>query len=65
MKISIPKETKLFENRVAITPDVVKSLQKAGFQCAVETNAGINANFLDEAYTQAGATIVADTATVI
>ena len=64
MKISIPKETKLFENRVAITPDVVKSLQKAGFQCAVETNAGINANFLDEAYTQAGATIVADTATL-
>jgi H+-translocating NAD(P) transhydrogenase subunit alpha len=62
LKISIPKETKLYENRVAITPDVVKSLQKAGFQCAVESNAGINSNFLDEAYTQAGATIVADQA---
>jgi len=62
LKISIPKETKLFENRVAITPDVVKSLQKVGFNCFVESNAGINSNFLDEAYTQAGATVVADTA---
>ncbi|MGV3588365.1 MAG: Re/Si-specific NAD(P)(+) transhydrogenase subunit alpha [Adhaeribacter sp.] len=60
MKISIPKETKLFENRVAITPDVVKTLSKAGFTCLVEKNAGVNANFLDESYTQAGANVVAD-----
>ncbi|KAA5549232.1 Re/Si-specific NAD(P)(+) transhydrogenase subunit alpha [Adhaeribacter rhizoryzae] len=60
MKISIPKETKLFENRVAITPDVVKTLSKAGFSCFVEKNAGVNANFLDESYTQAGATVVTD-----
>ncbi|MDB5262376.1 MAG: transhydrogenase [Adhaeribacter sp.] len=62
MKISIPKETKLFENRVAITPEVVKILRKAGFECFVENNAGINSNFLDESYLQAGATLVADTA---
>ena len=60
MKISIPKETKAYENRVAITPEVVKSLHKAGFQCLVETQAGINAHFLDAAYTQAGATIITD-----
>ncbi|GEO02675.1 NAD(P) transhydrogenase subunit alpha part 1 [Adhaeribacter aerolatus] len=60
MKISIPKETKLFENRVAITPDVVKTLTKVGFTCFVEKNAGVNSNFLDESYSQAGATIVAD-----
>jgi H+-translocating NAD(P) transhydrogenase subunit alpha len=60
LKISIPKETKAYENRVAITPEVVKSLQKAGFQCLVETQAGMNAHFLDAAYTQAGATIVTD-----
>jgi H+-translocating NAD(P) transhydrogenase subunit alpha len=60
LKICIPKETKLFENRVAITPDVVKTLQKVGFECYVEKNAGVNSNFLDESYTHAGATLVSD-----
>ena len=60
MKICIPKETKLFENRVAITPDVVKTLQKVGFECYVEKYAGVNSNFLDESYTHAGATLVSD-----
>jgi H+-translocating NAD(P) transhydrogenase subunit alpha len=60
LKICIPKETKLFENRVAITPDVVKTLQKVGFECYVEKYAGVNSNFLDESYTHAGATLVSD-----
>ncbi|MCU0444554.1 MAG: Re/Si-specific NAD(P)(+) transhydrogenase subunit alpha [Microscillaceae bacterium] len=59
MKIAIPQETTAFEKRVAITPDVVKSLTKSGFICLVETQAGKNAGFTDEAYSQAGAQIVA------
>jgi NAD(P) transhydrogenase subunit alpha len=60
MKIAVPKETKLKENRVAVTPDVVKSLVKKGFEVMVESGAGLNSFFSDEAYTAAGAQIVSD-----
>jgi NAD(P) transhydrogenase subunit alpha len=60
MKLSVPKETKLKENRVALTPDVVKELVKAGFEVVVEAGAGLNSFFSDEAYTTAGATIQSD-----
>jgi NAD(P) transhydrogenase subunit alpha len=63
LKIAVPKETKPFERRVALTPDVVKSLQKAGFTCLIETGAGTSSYFSDEAYQQAGAGISADAAT--
>jgi NAD(P) transhydrogenase subunit alpha len=58
MKLSIPKETKLKENRVALTPDVVKGLVKKGFEVMVEKGAGVNSFYADEAYTAAGASIV-------
>jgi H+-translocating NAD(P) transhydrogenase subunit alpha len=58
MKISVPKETKFKENRVAITPDVLKNLIKKGFSVQVENGAGINSFYSDEAYTAAGATLV-------
>src|SRR5687767_5548697 len=57
MKLSVPKETKLKENRVALTPDVVKDLVKKGFEVMVEAGAGMNSFFSDEAYTAAGAQI--------
>ncbi|GHB68217.1 Re/Si-specific NAD(P)(+) transhydrogenase subunit alpha [Persicitalea jodogahamensis] len=57
MKIAVPKETKPFERRVALTPDVVKSLQKAGFTCLIETGAGEASYFSDEKYHDAGAGI--------
>jgi NAD(P) transhydrogenase subunit alpha len=60
MKLAVPKETKFKENRVALTPDVVKELVKAGFEVMVETGAGLNSFFADEAYTAAGAQIVPD-----
>ena len=58
MIIGVPKETKENENRVALTPDVVSSLTKAGFQCIVENGAGVNSYFSDEFYTNAGAKLV-------
>jgi H+-translocating NAD(P) transhydrogenase subunit alpha len=53
--IGVPKETKEKENRVALTPEVVSALTKAGFQCIIESSAGVNSFFPDEAYTAAGA----------
>ncbi len=60
MKIVVPKETKINENRVALSPDVVKLLVSKGFTVSIEANAGINSFFQDEAYKAAGATIESD-----
>jgi NAD(P) transhydrogenase subunit alpha len=60
MIVAVPKETKLKENRVALTPDVVKELVKKGFKVEVQSGAGLNSFFSDEAYTAAGATTVSD-----
>ena len=61
MKLSVPKETKFKENRVALTPEVVKGLVKKGFEILVEQGAGVNSFYADDAYTAAGATIVDST----
>ncbi len=60
MKIAIPKETKVKENRVAITPDTVKELIKKGFPCTIESGAGENSYFKDDVYTAAGATVASN-----
>src|SRR5438093_8909208 len=62
MKIGIPKEIVANENRVALTPESVGKLVKSGLEVLVETNAGLNAAFTDEAYTNAGARIVPEAA---
>src|ERR1019366_2485930 len=64
MKLSVPKETKFKENRVALTPDVAKDLVKKGFEVMVESSAGLNSFFSDEAYAAAGAQITSDTAKI-
>ena len=61
MRIGIPKEIHDGEMRVATTPDVVAQLQKLGFTVAVEVGAGAAANFNDESYQAAGATIISHT----
>lgn len=55
MILGVPKETKIRENRVAITPDVVKDLVKKGFEVLIESGAGLNSFYNDAAYTAAGA----------
>ncbi|MFC5624402.1 Re/Si-specific NAD(P)(+) transhydrogenase subunit alpha [Algoriphagus winogradskyi] len=57
MKIGVLKETKEGENRVALTPDVIKQLIKKGFSVIVEPGAGIGSNFSDMDYKDAGATV--------
>ena len=60
MKLAVLRERKEPENRVALTPNVVKSLVKAGFTCNIETGAGNASGFYDSAYESAGASIFTD-----
>lgn len=64
MLIGVPQETLEGEQRVAATPDSVKKLAKLGYEIQIESGAGTGANFLDAAFEQAGATIVADTKSI-
>ena len=58
MIIGVPKEIKVSENRVAITPAGVVSLVNQGHNVKIETLAGEGSGFTDEQYMSAGATIV-------
>ncbi|HUI18613.1 MAG TPA: Re/Si-specific NAD(P)(+) transhydrogenase subunit alpha [Alphaproteobacteria bacterium] len=60
MKIGIAKERREGEQRVAATPETVKKFAGLGLEVALERGAGAAASFTDEAYRQAGATIVED-----
>lgn len=58
MKIGVPKETKIKENRVACTPAGVRMLVQAGHEVCVQAGAGAGSGFADELYAQCGAQIV-------
>jgi NAD(P) transhydrogenase subunit alpha len=64
MKVGIPREVYAGEGRVAATPDTAKRLQKLGFEVLIETNAGVMANFSDQAYGEAGCQVVPDASTL-
>jgi len=58
VNISVPKETAEHEKRVALVPETVTKLVDRGLDVQVEKDAGLASNYLDEAYRDAGATIV-------
>ncbi|WP_428674520.1 Re/Si-specific NAD(P)(+) transhydrogenase subunit alpha [Roseibium sp.] len=58
LKIGTPKETFPGENRVAMTPESAKQLQKLGYSCLIQSGAGAAAGFSDKAYEEAGVEIV-------
>lgn len=58
MKIAIFKETRPNETRVAITPQVTQQYIKQGHEVLVEAGAGLDSFFSDDAYTQAGASVL-------
>lgn len=58
--IGVPKETVAGEHRVALNPDITAQLIKLGATVQIETNAGLASYFTDDAYKNAGATIVSD-----
>lgn len=55
MKIGVPRESRADEARVALVPDSVARLTKAGHTVLVERAAGERARFPDAAYESAGA----------
>ena len=59
MQIGVPKETAPRERRVALAPDSVARLVKAGATVVVEHGAGESASFPDSAYATAGAMLPA------
>ena len=62
MLIGVPTEVVPGERRVALVPETVANMKKAGWNVLVQRGAGTAASFLDEAYEKAGATLAADAA---
>ena len=60
MKIGIPKETKEREKRVAVTPDVAKTLIGKGFEVLAEEDAGFLSNFSNRQYRAVNANMTTD-----
>jgi len=58
MKIAVPKEIVPGERRVALVPNVLGKLAKAGFEIFVEKGAGEGSYYSDKEYEEAGAGIV-------
>jgi alanine dehydrogenase len=61
MRVGVPKEIKIEEYRVGLTPGAAREYVAAGHSVVVETNAGAGIGANDEAYRKAGA-VIADSA---
>ncbi len=57
MTLGLPKEISLQEKRIVLTPEAVGILVNNGVDVLVETNAGEQAKFSDQEYSDAGAKI--------
>ena len=57
MKLAVPKEVRPGEKRVALVPDIIAKLTKAGLEVVIESGAGLTAEFSDDQYAQAGAKV--------
>ncbi len=58
MIVGTVKETKLEEYRVALTPEGVADIVRAGHRVLVERSSGVGSNFPDEEYAAAGAELL-------
>ena len=64
MRIGVPREIKVLENRVGLTPGSVREVVAHGHQVVVERNAGQGIGMDDDAYRRAGATVAGTAAEV-
>jgi alanine dehydrogenase len=60
MLVGVPKEIKVHESRVALTPEGVAELVRAGHRVVIEKGAGLGSALADADYNAAGATIEED-----
>lgn len=64
MRIGVPKEIKVHEYRVGMTPAAVREAVHHGHEVWVQTNAGFGIGLLDEHYAAAGARLVDNAADI-
>ncbi len=64
MIIGVPKEVKIGEKRVSMTPSLCRRVTSLGAKVIMEKNAGITAGFTDAEYKAAGATFATTAAKV-
>ncbi|MDF1796192.1 MAG: alanine dehydrogenase [Coxiellaceae bacterium] len=64
MLVGVPKEVKVHEYRVGLTPNSVRELVEHGHQVVVETKAGEALGFTDESYIEFGAEVLGSAADV-
>lgn len=64
MRVGVPKEIKVHEYRVGLTPEAAREYVSAGHEVLVETNAGAGISASDQAYEAAGARIAATAAEI-
>ena len=64
MTIGVPREIKIGETRVSMTPSLCRRCVALGARVLLEKGAGLTAGFTDAEYRAAGATLVADPARV-
>jgi alanine dehydrogenase len=64
MLVGVPKEIKVHESRVALTPEGVFELVRFGHKVVVEKGAGLGSAISDEDFTAAGAQIESDVAKI-
>ena len=57
MRVAVPKEIRPGEMRVALVPDIINKLTKAGLDVIIESGAGVNAQASDDQYRAAGARV--------
>jgi NAD(P) transhydrogenase subunit alpha len=62
--VGVPKEIFPGERRVSLVPVVIPNLNKIGLDVIVQAGAGLEAGYRDSDYTEKGATIVPDRASV-
>ena len=58
MKIGIPREIKVLEGRIALTPAATRELVKQGHHVFIKKNAGLLSGYSDKEYSDAGATLL-------
>jgi alanine dehydrogenase len=64
MRIGVPKEIKVHEYRVGMTPSSSREMVHHGHRVLVQSGAGAEIGFSDDAYRAAGAEIVPDAASI-
>lgn len=57
MRVIVPAETKDGEKRVALLPDIISKLTRAGLTVGIQSGAGAHAGASDDAFVNAGASV--------